>query len=95
MVKVGDKVVVTTDEYAPGCHAGSECVVAHVFNDGIVRAEIIGGDGYGWYLEQGEFTTPTPHKDQTDTYTKTLEILAGEELVTMARNICEVMKDAS
>lgn len=95
MVKVGDKVVVTTDEYPVGCPTGAACYVAYVYDNGTIEASIIGGDGCGWCLFAGDYELATPHKDQTDTYTKTLEILAGEELVTMARNICEVMKDAS
>lgn len=66
MIKVGDKIRVTTDDYSE-CPRGTICTVTRDHADGNINLTIDGGDGLEWYFLEGEyepltFTETTPEK---------------------------------
>ena len=67
MVKVGDKVRVTSDKYPGSCPRGTICTVIDDWGgDGDINATIDGGDGFDWFFREGQYepiTEPEPEYD--------------------------------
>ena len=82
-MKIGEKIIATTDYYAPDVPVGAVMTVTSKCGKGAITATLDGGDDFDWFMRDGTYEPYTPNPKTTGTL-KELNVKPGDVVKWLA-----------